>query len=156
MARRLKPVSRVSRGSNITSAVLVTSEYYQPSMVDSFLFEEHLNATGEGKYYIHTSDICMLFNQRRLDKLTSHALIQHFESMSQRDSSLASLRSKLTDDQLVRFVKSRYIQSPGELLAWSNYLVSLYGEDYAKFQELTQPKQPVPEEPEPSLTSQTE
>lgn len=109
MTRRLKPVSRVSRGANITSAVLITSEYYQPSMVDSFLFEEHLDSTGKGKYYIHTSDICMLFNQKRLDKLTSQALIQHFESMSQKDSSLASLRSKLSDDQLVRFVKSRYI-----------------------------------------------
>ena len=154
MARRLIALKRTSNGANITSAVLLTSNFYQPSLIDNFLFQEV--SDGVEKSYTLTSDIYMLFNQKRLDKLTSQALIQHFELMSQRDSSLASLRSKLTDDQLVRFVKSRYIQSPGELLAWSNYLVSLYGEDYAKFQELTQPKQPVPDEPEPSPTLQTE
>ena len=105
MARRLKPVSRVSRGANITSAVLVTSEYYQPSMVDSFLFEEHLNATGEGKYYIHTSDICMLFNQRRLDKLTSQALIQHFNE-------------KMLDKQ-INYNKEMYQQQLGD--TWQFY-----------------------------------
>ena len=154
MARRLTALKRTSNGANITSAVLLTSNYYQPSLIDNFLVQEV--SDGENKSYTLTSDIYMLFNQRRLDKLTSQALIHHFESMSQRDSSLASLRSKMTDDQLVQFVKSRYIQSPSELLAWSNYLVSLYGEDYAKFQELTQPKQPVPEQLEQSSTSQTE
>ena len=154
MARRLTALKRTSNGANITPAVLLTSNFYQPSLIDNFLFQEV--SDGESKSYTLTSDIYMLFNQKRLDKLTSQALIQHFESMSQKDSSLASLRSKMTDDQLVRFVKSRYIQSPSELLAWSNYLVSLYAEDYAKFQELTQSKQSAPEQSEQIITTHPE
>ena len=159
MSRRLTGYVRKLKCACIGAKELSTTEFYQPGMVDPFLVEKV--KAGDQVIEIHTSDIYMLFNQKRLDKLTAQALVQHFDSMSQQNSSLSSLRSKLTDDQLVQFVKSRYIQSPGELLAWSKYLVSLYGEDYAKFQELTQSKQVQQQEPQQqaaqqSSTSQTE
>ena len=73
----------------------------------------------------NVDDIYMLFNQQRLDKMTREALIARFDSMSQYDDGMKALRQKCTDDQLISLVKSRYIQSPGELMEWSKYLNSL-------------------------------
>uniref|UniRef100_A0AAU8B2R7 Internal scaffolding protein n=2 Tax=unclassified Microvirus TaxID=338099 RepID=A0AAU8B2R7_9VIRU len=106
------------------------SEFYHPSMVDDFLLEKGLSLDGLETYTI-TSDISMLFNQKRLDRMSREALIQHFNDMSVRNSKFAALRSKLSDDQLCSIVKSRYIQSPSELMAYSNYLVSAYGAELA-------------------------
>ena len=36
----------------------------------------------------------------------------------------SDLRKKMTDEQLCSFVKSRFIQTPSELMAWSQYLMS--------------------------------
>lgn len=105
------------------------SNFYQPSMVDDFLFENL--STSTGNVVVITSDISMLFSQKRLDRMTRETLIQHFEAMSVRNSKFADVRSKLSDDQLCSIVKSRYIQSPSELMAYSNYLVSTYGAELA-------------------------
>lgn len=110
---------------SVTGAVLRMSAFYEPSPIDVFQFQEHEVPNDTIKSIRVTSDIYMLFNQQRLDRMTRESLIQHFETMSVRDSGLAALRSKLTDDQLISIVKSRYIQQPSELLAWSNYLNSL-------------------------------
>ena len=72
-----------------------------------------------------TSDIYMLFNQQRLDRMSRENLTDYFNNMAVRDTSFSSLKKRLTDDQLISVVKSRYIQQPSELLAWSRYLNSL-------------------------------
>ena len=103
---------------------LETGYFYQPSAVDPFLVYEHVNVDGTSSTRV-TSDIYMLFNQQRLDNMTREALIARFDSMSQYDDGMKTLRQKCTDDQLISLVKSRYIQSPGELMEWSKYLNSL-------------------------------
>lgn len=93
--------------------------FYVPSLVDDFLNESH----SDGSVTV-TSDVTMLFNQKRLDKMSVQTLVSHFDSMQQKNDSLRELRSKLSDEQLGKLVKSRYIQSPSELMAYSAYLVS--------------------------------
>ena len=124
---------------------LNNSEFYHPSEVDEFLFETVKPPHGACESVTFTSDITMLFNQERLDRMSASALIQHFDSMSSRSSSFSELRKSLTDDQLISIVKSRYIQSPSELMAYSNYLVGAYGSELAAHAV----PEPVPS-PEPS------
>lgn len=53
------------------------------------------------------------------------SLTDYFESLSVKEPQFSALRSKLGDEQLISFVKSRFIQSPSELLmSWSQYLMS--------------------------------
>ena len=52
------------------------------------------------------------------------SLTDYFESLSIKEPEFSALRSKLGDEQLISFVKSRYIQSPSELMSWSQYLMS--------------------------------
>lgn len=71
-----------------------------------------------------TSDIYMLFNQQRLDRMSKDRLLTYFENLSVNEPKMRELRSKLSDEQLCSFVKSRFIQSPSELMAWSQYLMN--------------------------------
>lgn len=129
--RRLGSYSRVPRPRGCGLVDFNRSEFYQPSMIDDFLFVKDNPPYSDGESITITSDITMLFNQERLDRMTKEALIQHFDSMSVQSSKFADIRSKISDDQLCSIVKSRYIQSPSELMAYSAYLVDAVGEGLA-------------------------
>ncbi|MFS3008280.1 hypothetical protein [Bacteroides thetaiotaomicron] len=120
--RRTTPYVPVGNLNVITSKELICSEFREESPVDQFLRQE-IEVNGVPSVRL-TSDIYMLFNQRRLDKLSRESLLSHFESMSVNEPKFGDLRAKLGDDQLINFVKSRFIQSPSELMAWSSYLMS--------------------------------
>ena len=108
------------------------SSYYVPTPVDEFLTETVQNEDGSESVTL-TTDIAMLFNQQRLDKCSRESLLQYFDSLSVSPSTgLSELRSKLSDDQLISIIKSRYIQTPSELLSYSRALVSEYGSEIAQ------------------------
>lgn len=120
--RRTTPYVPVGNLNVITSKELICSEFREESPVDQFLKQE-IEVNGVPSVRL-TSDIYMLFNQKRLDRLSRESLLSHFESMSVNEPKFGDLRAKLGDDQLINFVKSRFIQSPSELMAWSQYLMS--------------------------------
>lgn len=95
-----------------------SSQYYNAPLTDSFINSPIKGADGR-EAVIHTSDIAMLFNQQRLDKMSSDAIIRAFEDMAKSNSALNAVRSSMTDAQLVSNIKSRYIQSKSELLSYS-------------------------------------
>lgn len=120
--RRVESYVDNSQPNNVNSSVLSCSEFVEPSPLHGFMFQE-IECDGKNSIRV-TSDIYMLFNQKRLDKLTRAQLIEYFDSLSVSESKMSDLRKKMTDDQLCSFVKSRFIQTPSELMAWSQYLMS--------------------------------
>lgn len=127
------------------------SNFYVPTPVDEFTYEK-VSVPGSDDSITLTSDISMLFNQKRLDRCSKDVLLQHFDSMARVSSDFSALRSKLSDDQLISIVKSRYLQSPSELLAYSESLVREYGEEFASLS----PHAIVEPSPEPSPSPATE
>ena len=120
--RHLEPYQEEFKPYNISSKDLRQSEFLENSPVNEFCFER-LEVNGNEVVTL-TSDIYMLFNQQRLDRMSKDRLLAYFENLSVTDPKMSELRSKLSDDQLCSFVKSRFIQSPSELMAWSEYLMS--------------------------------
>lgn len=120
--RRMEPYQEEFKPYSISSKELKQSEFLENSPVNEFCFER-LDKNGTEVVTL-TSDIYMLFNQRRLDRMSKDRLLAYFENLSVNEPKMSELRSKLTDDQLCSFVKSRFIQSPSELMAWSQYLMS--------------------------------
>lgn len=120
--RRLESYQEEFKPYNISSKDLRQSEFLENSPVNEFCFER-LEVKGNEVVTL-TSDICMLFNQQRLDRMSKDRLLAYFENLAVTDPKMSELRSKLSDDQLCSFVKSRFIQSPSELMAWSQYLMS--------------------------------
>lgn len=111
-----------------TSAPAVVDEkntvYPAETTIQSFNIQEYVPIYGNTKSVRFVSDIFMLLNQKRLDKVTLQALADYLESTGQSsyNEQLAQLKAKCTDEQLMQYCKSRYIQSPQELLLWSEHL----------------------------------
>lgn len=126
------------------------SNFYVGSPIEQFLCVVNKAPHSVSKSFRLTSDIYMLFNQQRLDRLTQQALVQHFNDLAVRDNTFASLKSKLTDDQLISVVKSRFIQSPSELLSWSRYLNTLADDKLQAYLSSLPESEPVSSDPAPA------
>lgn len=120
--RRLEPYVTPDCSGNIAPKEMRCSEFRESSPVDQFIFQE-IEVNGKQSIRL-TSDIYMLFNQQRLDRMSRESLLSYFDSIQVREPQFTEIRSKLGDEQLMSFVKSRFIQSPSELMAWSQYLMS--------------------------------
>ena len=93
------------------------------SPVETFYKQDVPCVHGKDDAVSYRTDIYMLFNQQRLDRMTLSQLSNYLDNQTP-TSGLSQLRSKMNDEQLHQFIKSRYIQSPSELMAWSEYLSS--------------------------------
>lgn len=118
-----KKISDISYNLNY-NCDLIHTELYSPSIVEAMY-----NTTFEvgdddlQKAYHRNNDVTLLFNQQRLLKtLGVDTLNSWLEQLTPKSDALSELRSKCTDEQLLQICKSRYIQKPCELLAWSDYL----------------------------------
>lgn len=84
------------------------------------------------------NDIALLFNQNRLNLLGTDgakAFLAELDKNMSSSPALSSLRQKVSDDDLLKFCKSRYVQSPSEMMAWLDYLSANYeklSDDVAK------------------------
>lgn len=106
---------------------IVHSVPVSPSLVDPLCVDIQRNVDGSVESVSYSSDIALLFNQKRLeDTLGRDGLKKFFDDMSSRSPALASLRQKISDDDLASMCKSRYLQSASEILSWSNYLNENY------------------------------
>jgi len=127
--RRIEPYVTPVCKNIVGSKEMQCSEFREESPVDQFLFQE-VSVDGDTSIRL-SSDIYMLFNQQRLDKLSQTSLLEYFNNISVTEPRFSELRSKLGDEQLISFVKSRFIQSKSELMAWSNYLMASTDEQIA-------------------------
>lgn len=114
--------SKILNGSRVIvkSCVAYSSEavFYQPPIYDSLLvnYSKSLDAVSV------SNDIYLLLNQNRLSALGEDNVKKILDSIGSQSSAMSELRKKVSDSDLLSFCKSRYIQTPSELRAWSNYL----------------------------------
>lgn len=106
---------------------IVHSVPVSPSIVDPLCVDVSRNSDGSVASVAFSSDIALLFNQKRLeDCLGRDGLKKFFDDMAARSPALTQLRQKISDDDLAAMCKSRYLQSASEILSWSNYLNENY------------------------------
>lgn len=76
----------------------------------------------------YTSDIRLLLHTRDLASRAGLAVASKFGQSRQSVSQLQQIMDKMSDDDLLSTVRSRYVQAPSELIAWSKEL-SAYAEN---------------------------
>ena len=122
-----------------------------PNVVDNLCVNYQKLADGSDVVFLD-SDVSLLFNQERLNETLGRDGIKHFfDSLSSRSVPLSELRKKISDDDLASLCKSRYLQSPSEILAWSEYLNNNYSDLLTQIRDRTSSSAST-DEPKPSET----
>lgn len=75
----------------------------------------------------YTSDIRLLLHTKDLASRAGLAVASKFGQSRQSASQLQQIMDKMSDDDLLATVRSRHIQAPSEIIAWSKEL-SAYAE----------------------------
>lgn len=112
-----KPSFNLSLGTRSTKLPI-------PSIVSQFMRQKvtYFDGDQQCEAYSIVDDIYMLFNQQRLVSAGVDTVKAWLNQLTPKSDALGELRKKCSDEQLMSLCKSRYIQSPSELLAWSEYL----------------------------------
>ena len=89
---------------------------------EQFRFEK--NGTEENEYIRIRSDVSMLLHAADMAKKYGSNFVQSMIDMRRpRSSAIQSQMDQMSDAQILDTVKSRHLQSPSELIAWSEYLM---------------------------------
>lgn len=99
------------------------------------------------------SDVSMLLHAADMAKKYGTGFVKSMIDMRRpKSSSLQSQMDLMSDEQILDTIKSRHLQSPSELIAWSEYLIDQAKsiEDEASLIALEkEPPAPSPQEPKP-------
>lgn len=76
----------------------------------------------------YTSDVRLILHTKDLASRAGLAVASKFGHGSQSASQIQQIMDKMSDDDLLSMVRSRHIQSPSEIIAWSKEL-SAYAEN---------------------------
>lgn len=97
----------------------------EESPVDDFYINERQPKNDRVKSKQFVNPLYVIFNQERLDELGEDTAKAWLDSLAPRaESELQQLRSKLSDEQLVTMIKSRYLQKPCEVAAWAKQMAA--------------------------------
>lgn len=89
---------------------------------EPFRFEK--NGTEENEYIRIRSDVSMLLHAADMAKKYGPGFVQSMIDMRRpKTSAIQSQMDEMSDAQILDTVKSRHLQSPSELIAWSEYLM---------------------------------
>lgn len=106
----------------------INTHLREASPVDDFyVVEEEITYPDGSKSKVksYRDPIYELFNQQRISRIGSTGLEQWIKSMMVINSNpLSELREKCSDSELLSIMKSRYCQTPSEVMNWARYLNS--------------------------------
>lgn len=93
---------------------------YEPTPYQSLLVDTSRDVNGNEVIFF-CSDVSLLLNQRRIDESMLPALR---DLMQGAPASVTDYFDGMSDDELLRSIKSRYIQAPSEVQSYMLYLQS--------------------------------
>lgn len=131
---------------NCALSQLFDSEFRQQSVVDDFYSEKFVDVESGDEVTAYSDPIFVLFNQERLNSLGVQTAADLLSTLVQKQPSLQQLKSQCSDDDLISLIKSRHIQQPSELIAWSDYMASnidKFNQSLAEIRAQRQLNQPV-------------
>ena len=95
----------------------------EPLPTEPFRFEK--NGSEENEFIRIRSDVSMLLHAADMAKKYGTNFVQSMIDMRRpKSSAIQSQMDQMSDAQILDTVKSRHLQSPSELIAWSEYLMS--------------------------------
>lgn len=76
----------------------------------------------------YTSDVCLILHTKDLASRAGIAVASKFGQSKQSASQIQQIMDRMSDNDLLATVRSRHVQAPSEIIAWSKEL-SVYAEN---------------------------
>lgn len=127
MIGKFNSLNSLEQGSKLIPNVEPDAFAVAPQFDSTEELRVEIDDTDESRPVRYTSDVRLILHNRDLASRAGVSIASKFGQSKQSASQIQQLMDKMSDDDLLSMVRSRYIQSPSEIIAWSKEL-SAYAE----------------------------
>lgn len=128
MIGKFNSLNSLEQGSELSPNVEPDDFAVAPKFDSTEQLRVEIDDTDETRPVRYTSDIRLILHNKDLASRAGVDVASKFGQSKQPSSQIQQIMDKMSDNDLLATVRSRYIQSPSEILAWSKEL-SAYAEN---------------------------
>lgn len=127
MIGKFNSLESLEQGSGLLPNVEPDSFAVAPEFDCTEELRVEIDDTDETRPVRYTSDVRLILHTKDLASRAGFAIASKFGQSKQSASQIQQIMDGMSDDDLLATVRSRHIQSPSEIIAWSKEL-SVYAE----------------------------
>lgn len=127
MIGKFNSLECLEQGSELIPNIVPDAFAVAPEFDSTEQLRVEIDDTDKTRPVRYTSDIRLILHTRDLASRAGIAVASKFGQSTQPTSQIQQVMDKMSDDDLLSTVRSRHIQSPSEIIAWSKEL-SAYAE----------------------------
>lgn len=128
MIGKFNSLECLEQGSKLIPNVEPDAFAVAPEFDSTEQLRVEIDDTDESRPVRYTSDIRLILHTKDLASRAGVSVASKFGQGNQSTSQIQQVMDKMSDDDLLSMVRSRHIQAPSEILAWSKEL-SVYAEN---------------------------
>lgn len=128
MIGKFNSLECLEQGSGLTPNVDPDAFAVAPQFDSTEELRVEIDDTDETRPVRYTSDVRLILHTKDLASRAGLAIASKFGQSKQSTSQIQQIMDKMSDDDLLATVRSRHIQAPSEIIAWSKQL-SAYAEN---------------------------
>lgn len=127
MIGKFNSLECLEQGSELIPNVAPDAFAVAPQFDSTEELRVEIDDTDESRPVRYTSDVRLILHSKDLASRAGLAVASKFGQGSQSPSQVQNIMDTMSDDDLLATVRSRHIQAPSEIIAWSKEL-SAYAE----------------------------
>lgn len=136
MIGKFNSLEGLEQGSGLTPNVEPDAFAVAPQFDSTEELRVEIDDIDESCPVRYTSDVRLILHSKDLASRAGLAVASKFGQSNQTPSQIQTIMDTMSDDDLLATVRSRYIQSPSEIIAWSKELAACAERLESRVQEL--------------------
>lgn len=128
MIGKFNTLNSLEQGSELSPNVEPDAFAVAPEFDSTEQLRVEIDDTDKSRPVRYTSDIRLILHNKDLASRAGVSVASKFGQSKQSPSQIQQIMDKMSDDDLLNTVRSRHIQAPSEIIAWSKDL-SAYAEN---------------------------
>lgn len=136
MIGKFNSLECLDQGSELIPNVAPDAFAVAPQFDSTEELRVEIDDTDEFRPIRYTSDVRLILHTKDLASRAGLAIASKFGQNSQSPSQIQTIMDTMPDDDLLATVRSRHIQSPSEIIAWSKELAAYAEHLESQVQEL--------------------
>ena len=128
MVGKFNNLNSLEQGSGLIPDVTPDAFAVAPEFDSTEQLRVEIDDTDETRPVRYTSDIRLILHTKDLASRAGLSVVSKFGQSKQPASQIQQIMDTMSDEDLLATVRSRYVQAPSEIIAWSKEL-SAYAEN---------------------------